>query len=737
MASFDPQGQFGNDPNYLNYPRVVDMPATELSRPSNLAAGVLGEGVKAATVVDTAIKEGIKNNAYAQVDPERDKFTSALEGVKKQLDDGTLPVGNRKSLLDANASADAEPDLPDGVQGGIDRVQQLAQAYAAGSPKINDTQYSAATLSIAKQLRSQYPGYREEVDAAVSQASGLPVANSYYQNLMTDINRQLQQLKGKKEADPVGGMMLKNMDVPGDASQGVPNMGTLYQMRQGQDPKYPGDAYVMKKISDWQNIKSQQTIDAATRAELDGNKKVQVDNEAKNVAARTNNIVSSYIKDNLALAGMDSLRDLTNYFSQVAASPDHRFNGVPQSDEEVYARQTQLSNYRNMIYQQLKVSTVDSEGVLGAEATEKLRQTAMSPIDGYLTLAGGKDANPPLALWHMQQNKNIQQDTLHNVLVNKDTAVATRQLLTARQIYGDQYFPLWIQNADPKIQESMQGLFQQEKLFAVQDATAANGEPLPKRTLKDAVQHAKEIQNPDPNLYSGFISIAQGITDPKMPATMKDRLIEWGFQPKNQGLLNEFKQDYRDKDGNLVPGKFAAFQRLFAPAMTAAVAESAKAKPENYHNFRSMGETEFANAFRGDLADLNKVMAKPYLGVHFGWNSDNGHISLVDKNNRPIQKMERAMAVENPNQVYINGMIDTLDRVNRLGIDNLTRVFANDPTKPQGSDIGSYLLNTLQRSGFRPGENITNASEGMAKAIIKAKKPEATLEDIDKALGLR
>lgn len=734
MASFDPQGQFGNDPSYLNYPRVVDMPATELSRPSSLVAGLLGEGVKAAGVVDTAIKEGIKNKAYEQVDPQRDQFTSALESVKKQLDNGTLAVGNRKSLLDANASADETPDLPDGVSGGIDRIQQLAQAYGAGSPKINDTQYSAATLSIAKQLRAQYPGYREEVDQAVSQASGLPVANSYYQNLMTDINRQLQQMKTKKEADPVGGMMLKNMDVPGDPAASVPNMGVLYQMRQAQDPKYPGDAYVMKKISDWQNLQSQQKIDAATRAELDGNKKVQIENETKNVAARSNNLVAHYIQDNLALAGMDSLRDLTNYFSQVAATG--KYEGVPQGDTQVHERQIQLANYRNMIYQQLKTQTVDSEGVLGAKAVEDMRQTAMSPIDGYLTLAGGKDANPPLALAHMQRVKNIQQDTLNNVLVNKDTGVATRQLLAARAIYGDQYFPQWIQNADPKIQESMQGLFQQEKLFAVQDAESTTG-PLPKRTLIDAVKHAKEVQNPDPNLYSGFISIAQGITDPKMPATMKDKLIEWGFQPKNQGLLNEFKQDYRDKDGNLVPGKFAAFQRLFAPAMVSAVAESAKANPENYHNFRSMGETEFANAFRGDLADLNKVMAKPYLGVHFGWNSDNGHISLVDKNNRPVQKMERAMAVENPNQVYINGMLDTLDRVNRLGIDNLTRVFSNDPTKPQGSDIGSYLLNTLQRSGFRPGENVTNASEGMARAIIKAKKPEATLEDIDKTLGLR
>ena len=180
------------------------------------------------------------------------------------------------------------------------------------------------------------------------------------------------------------------------------------------------------------------------------------------------------------------------------------------------------------------------------------------------------------------------------------------------------------------------------------------------------------------------------------------------------------------------------------PAISRAVAESAKLNPDNYKKYSDTIENEFGRAFRADLADVNKMVTDPslndkYGGVHFAWNDQNGHFILVDKNNRELQRSTSGPGpgVYTPTGItgpYVNRMLDKMDNINR-GIDSLKSVYDNDPTNPN-KDVGRYLLGTLQNTGFRPGENITNASEGMAKAIIKTKKPDITLEQLDKVLGL-
>ena len=78
----------------------------------------------------------------------------------------------------------------------------------------------ADTSPTAKQLRAQYPGYREYIDQKVSEASGLPVANAYYKNLMQDINHQLMQIAGGNK-DPIEALVMKNLDVPGITEPGI------------------------------------------------------------------------------------------------------------------------------------------------------------------------------------------------------------------------------------------------------------------------------------------------------------------------------------------------------------------------------------------------------------------------------------------------------------------------------------------------------------------------------------
>lgn len=718
MAVFNPQLP-PNDPNFLGFVgRPVEEPKANQS--GKIALETIGEGISGAVALtDQTIKRVIDNDVYTSVDKERDQFTSALETIKGQLDNNTIPPAVKtaegsstgKSLLDANAQMTDE-EIPEGVSSGVDRINRLSDAKRAGSIKLNDTQYSAAVLSKAKELRAQYPTYREYIDQKISQASGLPVANSYYQNLMLDINRQLNQMQTKK--DDIGTIMKSNLDVPGMA-------GFMVQ-RANNDPKYIGDAAVLDKVNKWQTLMSQTKIDAAMRAASKDDFETQERTQKKNLTRSLNGLISTHIENNIALSGMPTLRDLINYFDDVSAGR------VKSDDATVQQRGEQLLTYQNYIYRQAKSIAAGPEEVIGNKTSEEIIANAMVPITTYVQLMKDKLIGP--ANFHLRQNQaSVEDEKYNNFLFDKDRAAISRRLMGVRGVMGEQYFPDYIKSimthgADKPIAD----LFSQEALSAVMPVQDARGQPIP-RYLIDAVKHAKTKEGIPFEYYGSLVEWTNKITDPMMPLTAKDKLVDWAFNSKNIGLLDEFKMDYRDPNtGQWVPGKYRAYNIMTSPSMSMNIAESSKLRPENYVKYQNWAESEYGKLYREDLKTLNKVMEKPYLGVHFGYDSDAKQFLLVDSKNRVIQRNERALGVENPNAVYINGALDVLDRVNS-GLGRLALVHKSNPGGAK--DVDEYLLKTLQTAGFRPGSNLTNATEGMSKALIKSRNPELTPDQLN------
>lgn len=733
MAVFNPQIQPTQDPNYLNYARVVEAPTPKPvieDKSTGMALTTAATGIEGAvSMVDTAIKKGIQNKAYAAVDPIRDDFTAGLEKLKGNLDQGIIPapvqaVGGptaSRSILDSNAMMD-DPDLPAGLSSGLDRINQLAAAKAAGSVKLNDTQYAKDTLSVAKQLRAQYgTGYREYIDSEVSKASGLPVANSYYQNMLQDINRQLNQMG--KTKDDVATMMEKNSDVP--------NMGTYYQKYNAGDPSIT-KTMIYQKINDYNVLKGQIQLDAAKRAESSDNLQTRQRTDEASVTKTFNGTVDGYLKDVVNLSGMPGLGSTMQYYQDVQAGKHPE-----ASDAEVKQRLYNLQAYRQGIDLQLRTQANNMGTSLDSDRLEKLRKNALAPIDALIALGNDKDASP--AMYHAHQNAAIQEDDKYSWIKSNDKGPLSRQMLVGRAIMGEQYFPTWIRNIvsqpgpDGKpLDGPIQAAFGVEAMSAIAPITDKRGQPIP-RFMKDALIHGKEVDVDNPNYFGKVVGLVGNIADPKMPDAAKDRLIKWAFDPQhNAGVLNELKMDYIDPtSGQPVPGKYSAFKILSAPAVTNAVRQTSMYHPENYQMYKSTIEGEFGTLYRNDVNDLNKIMQKPYLNAHFSYNNVTNNFGLVDNNNRPIKANDRALGIENPNAVYINNMLGILGRVNN-GLDNLSVVHKNDPTGSK--DTSQYLLQTLQTIGFRPGENITGATEGMAKAIIKAHQPDMTPADLAKKL---
>lgn len=714
------------DPDYLRYSRSIETPPPNLSAKYAIdtATGALDTGI---TGVDTSIKEGIKSAAYKAIDPIRDAWTQGLEQIKGNLDQGVIPapiqgVSGTKvssSLLDANASMD-EPDLPTGLQSGLDRLQSLSDAKAAGSPRLNDTQYAKDTLSVAKQLRNQYGGgYRDYIDQEVSKISGLPVANSYYQNLLQDINRQLVQMG--KSKDDINTLAMKNLDIPGMTDATGQGKGYLDRYKAG-DPTMPASK-LLGIIGKHQAHESTLKTNALEAAEKDRNDAENVKDGVKKLTTDLNTEVGMRISGIVESGGLGSYKAYSDYFNDVATKPQW------QSEAQVQQRAMQFNGFVTQFQARLNSIAASRAPLIGGKAAQDEVNNAMAPIKTLQSWVNDKDNGP--SVYVMKQAQAIRDDADYNFLINKDWGQVVQQVGAARKELGDQYLPTFINNY---IQNDMnlkfKGVLSQENMTAVQSYMDNRGQPVP-RVMKDAIVHAKEISAP-PEYHGNIFSIPQQLADPKMPLAGKDKMIQWAFGPNNAGILDELNKDYRDPATNQwVPGKYHGFNLLSSPKITDAVAETAKTTPNNYVLYKNHLESEFGKAYRSDLLDLNKVLEKPYLNAHFSFNDQNNSFGLVDNNNKPIVRNPRALGIENPNAVYLNGMIDKLDLINSA-THKISYMHSKDPEG--AGDTPKYLLQLLQTSGFRPGSNITNATEGMAKAIIKSKSPDMTPGEVDQQI---
>lgn len=718
-AVFNPQVSPTQDPNYLGYARVIDAPAPNQS--SALAIGTSANLLEGgAHAIDTSIKKGIENEAYSKIDPERDKMIAGLEQTKKDTAVTPAPVQTVSgtttgSLLDANASMDA-PSVPDGVDQGLDRITQLKDAQKAA--KINDTQYSGNVLAIAKQMRAQYPGYREYIDQKVSEISGLPVANAYYNNLMVDINRQLVQAQG--QGNKIESLYLKNLRVP--------NIQQYWaQYKAGIIP----ESTFIGKIANHENLENQYTIAAGQRAEEKDNRDLLVRNTTSRFTTLAANEVNLGLQDVTTLGGGTSSQFLIKQIEDAAAGKNNL------SSAELDQRRTQLAAITQAQGRALWVrahtpgpdgSTVAS--VIGEDAVKGVIRDVMIPMTASVEYSKDKDSSPIYLT--ARQNEAILNQDKNKFLINKDTGPAARQIQVVRSILGDQYFPTFIRNfLEGGIDNSFKNLLTQESLSAVSPIEDIRGNPQP-RTMKEAIKHGAAIPGAEAGGYVGsVVGLVSTIADPKMPLQAKDAMIRWAYDPKNIGRLDELKMDYRDPNtGEMVPGKYRAFNIMSAPAITAAVAETAKIHPENYDKYQGTLEREFASLFRTDIAKLSQLTDKPYLGAHFSWNEKTNELGLVDNSNRPITRNYRALGIEQPNAVYLNGALDVIERVNG-GLQNLANIQKMNPAG--AGDTTQYVFQALKDSNFRPGREITGTTDAM-KAMFKARNPEATNEDIDKLL---
>lgn len=686
MPTFNPQVQPTQPENYMGWYQPIS--TVPVNKSTGIALETAGNAVTGATsLADEIVKQVINSDVHKNVDAYRDQLTGQLENTANQLGIPNAGLGNTNAqapldLLPTNPNA--PQSIPAGVTNGLNRIQSLQNGVNNGAGgKINDTLYSANITALAKQLRNQYPGYRDYIDAEVSKTSGLPVANAYYKNLMQDINSGLANQKALIDK-PINQLATA-------AAQGV-HIGNVQAADVYQ-------AVLAGKITPQQGL-----------SWLNGVKSVNFDFEQR-AAARTDFKGS---RDMLAITTAD---DANNYASATASKffeSAHLLSGqtpgqivdaarrgtlnLSDSDAQKVGQvmEAQREAYVNAVWTKWQQDgTVTALG--GPDKAQAiLNQNAMQ-FDNVIQAVYKKDGG--LALFHSQQNAAMLADSKNDLLKSGDLGRGAMNMNSLTELLG----PTWAQTTvgNQLISSEIDSKY---KTYAErQAAAAASGNPADIRyppSFKNDVDTAigKGIA-PQSGYYKYMANLVNAMTDKNTPSTVKQNLANYYFGPNETGSLERLQRD-SGVGRNQVVGADSAFMTMTSPAITAEMRKIGQVNPQLFQNYRNWAQDAFNTLTRDDVTTLAGLQGE---GLQVRYNSDTHQFGILPGGlHGSLSPAALGMARQ------------ALNRLNMRMI-NLSQV------EEGNGDVNDFLLQTLQSNGF-DGSNGNKTVPGlMVQELGKAK----------------
>lgn len=178
-----------NDPSYIGASREPDR------QHPNKSLGILFEGIGegiagVANVMDNENQVRITDELYNGVDPIRN-----AQGVDTAIaTDGDLWGQGRQGTREVVTGEERYPltrlNRPPNAEVMDRSVATLTEAWKQG--KVSDTAYYSRLESLSRQVRSRYPGYREQIDQKIQQITGVNPANALRREVLQEYNTKAQ-----------------------------------------------------------------------------------------------------------------------------------------------------------------------------------------------------------------------------------------------------------------------------------------------------------------------------------------------------------------------------------------------------------------------------------------------------------------------------------------------------------------------------------------------------------------
>jgi hypothetical protein len=184
MAKFTEGVRPSSDPSYIGLSKEPDKQKPNAMW-GELFSGIGEVGSLAVAATDQHIQNKLKTEVYEGVDPLRD-----AQGVAA----GVAAAERNQPLNIENGGTPNPPPKNPMIEASNTSVARLAAAYQSGA--ISTTHYASQLEALSRQIRSRFPGYREEVDSMIQRATGMNPANT----LRASLERDLAQAQSSQKS---------------------------------------------------------------------------------------------------------------------------------------------------------------------------------------------------------------------------------------------------------------------------------------------------------------------------------------------------------------------------------------------------------------------------------------------------------------------------------------------------------------------------------------------------------
>lgn len=713
MASFENPVQETQDPNYIYWSR----PSREQPRPDESKAIMIkgiGQEIEGIKDVQEAVSSGITEDARKQATKLDEQKIADLSTMVQASDPDTKSQGNPLSVLGSE-----EKQLPEPIQ----NLPKQAQALQSAKETKNITQayYDMQRWSLAKELRTKYPGYHEEIDRGFAEASREPSANSVARDMLQRIAEG--GAAQKSEMEKTLQVAREHMDEPG--------MPLLY------DDLASGKITISQFNSRYNGMMAWKAKAEKDRADHD-EKNYNSEDQSQDAQDRLDDLAHHTAYNTLgAMALRPGMMTGAQIADTIRDMQEHPERVDPEKAQALGpAIQAMKSQYLMSIDRDANKPDADGRSIvqkMGPEAYKARVALHASVFDDMQEAIHNKDYGVAFAI--ANKLKAVEDQSTYDLTSGKDTDPEVKQfsrnMFALRRIMGDQGSAFYIQQT---LGSNMPEKFKDYMLDTKSRIINGNVDPLaPPQTITQAIDSAKSKNIKAPEVYDDYVKMVGLLNQKDVKPEAKMAVARAFFDPANREMMSRFKAEgYTDPTtGQVVQsGKYAVWTRLTSPDIVRSIHKLATSQgmPEAERMYKDWVEDSFAHQlFFTDIGSMRDVQDTPWLHLAYHTSDERGgaRLEILDQDGKPLGQ-QAAQYMHAYNAGGIGRAIDNLNK----GLKGLQNV-----EEGLNGDVDSYLIDMLTQAGFDPSK-AQGIPDKILQAVASAHKPakmEGTFPGQDEA----
>lgn len=701
MVAFNQDPAEINPNEYLKYSKPITQP--EADKSAGIAFTGIGNAIEeGVSLADSTVKSVIKSDAYSRIDPIRDNFNTTLASVSAEVNNKS--TSGQPELVPEGDT----PSAPSGVTRGIGRIAQI-QAGADGG-KATETQYFKDLNTVAKDLRTQYPGYRDYVDQEISKITGVNPANAMISSQLADINRAVT--KNQSEQEKWQTFIKAHSDVAGDKN--YPGASAMFD---AYTAGKVGPSAIMKWANYFDSQKADlqkvvliyQALDASNKIGGDAATKAGtalIQKEATDAFATTR-LVQGESPTDTPVQIADTVRGIASgqipYPGQ-AEMQKLQTHFAQQEADYINRAHTQLNTIRNhntgrTLYQDMgpdvanKMIQDTGDAMFGA--TRRMfasKEFGLAEMGQRLVLAATTDTAMKVNGSSIGEVNNVMKELQKNPDISSHI---TTDIMSNKQFLG---------NLTNFVQTTL-----------AKGATQAGGPQSLSNDIDTTRRVAKTVNGKEGSevgvAINSYADMYKIITDHKTSETSKLKAAEYLFSANNTGVIQKIAPESVDAQGNPTKGQVDLLEKLSNEKLTKSMRELGNKHPEVWDKYVKLTMGEFGTKMITDvenlknLSDKNSIYGSQWHFAYDNTEKDNPKFMVLDAQGAPLPKNQ---------QNWLNPAFRTIENLNR-GLSNMTKI-----AMAGGENIDAFLFRTLDAAGYKPNKPIQGVPSQLMQAIILA-----------------